>query len=401
MNRLGVLLATSAVALSAASHARAARAQESSSPVGFVQPQPPTPEQQAAQAFARGRQQYDGGQFDAALQSFREALELAPSPNARLYVGRSLRRLNRLAEAYNELRRTAQEADRRAATEPRYAATRETARDEASGLVSSVAFVTLVVSNAPSGAEVTVDGQRTGPAIWGSPLARAPGRARIEARAEGMQPIALDVELRAGADTRVRIPFVAEANLQNSVQIGFGEPANSGPTASGAQAVETVAVDRNALDASMGRRDRATNGSGAGPEAPRAEPRRSALVPLGGVMVGLGAAGVVTGVVFGVMAEERYQSLRRTCEAPGANCSGNADVQAQVNEGRMFDTITVASAVGGAALMAIGVGVLIGGTLQNEAYRGQQRTLAPSFARVRPILSPLRAGGWIGVGGQF
>lgn len=367
----------------------------------------PSPEQQAAEAFARGRQLYDAQQFDEALSNFRAAIDLAPSPNARLYVGRCYRRLGRLAEAYNELRRAAQEADRRAATEPRYAATRETAREEAATLVSSVAFVTLAVADAPAGAEVTIDGQRTGPAIWGSPLARAPGRAHIEARAEGMQRISLDVELTAGSDTRVRIPFTPD-NLQSAVQIGFNDPApNNGP-----RGVETVAVDRAALDASMGSRS-ASNGSNSGDGsaavggATMARPPSSAWVPVGGVSVALGLGGVVNGIVFAVLAENRYQSLRTQCGAVGNPCRTDPALQAQINEGRLFDTITTASIIGGAALTVVGMGMVIGGVLQNESMRAeqlqQQRSMSgPRFVRrVSPWISPSATTTLAGIGGVF
>jgi hypothetical protein len=362
-----------------------------------------SPEQQAAESFSRGRQLYDAEQFEEALANFRTAVELAPSPNARLYIGRCFRRLGRLAEAYNELRRAAQEADRRATTEPRYAATRETAREEAATLVSSVAFVTLAVVNAPAGAEVTIDGQRTGPALWSTPLARAPGRAHIEARAEGMQRIALDVELTAGCETRVRIPFSPD-NLQGAVQIGFNDPA----PANNAQGVETVAVDRAALDASMGSRSGSrAESSGSMPPTIEPRPANSAWVSVGGVTVALGLGGVVTGIVFAVLAENRFQSLRMQCSGVGNPCRTDADLQAQINEGRTFDTITTASIIGGAALTAVGMGMVIGGVLQNESIRAEQlqqqrlQNQRHFVLRATPTVSVSAGGAFVGVGGRF
>jgi hypothetical protein len=353
-------------------------------------------EQLAVQAFTRGRQQYDAAQFEEALASFREALERASSPNARLYVGRSLRRLGRLAEAYNELRRAAQEADNRARTEPRYATTRESAREEANALVGSVAFVTLTVINAPSGAVVTIDGQRTGPALWGTPLARTPGSAHVEARADGMQPVTLNVELRAGSDTRVRIPFAAVSteNLQGAVQIGFGDPA----APASAQGVETVDVDRSALDASMGSR---VMPAATTQPTTAARGASSAWVPVGGVAVAIGLGGVINGIVFAAFAEDRFQSLRRLCGV-GSDCRNDPSAQAQIAEGRQFDTISVASAVAGGALAVAGVAMVIGGVLQNESLRAaERRAVAPMFVRVRPAIVPMRSGATLSIGGAF
>jgi len=364
-----------------------------------------SPEQQAAESFSRGRQLYDAQRFEEALANFRTAVELAPSPNALLYIGRCYRRLGRLAEAYNELRRTAQEADRRAATEPRYTATRETAREEAATLVSSVAFVTLAVVNAPPGAEVSIDGQRTGPALWGTPLARAPGRAHLEARAEGMQRISLDVELTAGSETHVRIPFVPE-NLQGVVQIGFNDPA----PANNAQGVETVAVDRDALDASMGSRSAPRGGTSGAPIAPiapvAARAASSAWVLVGGVTVALGLGGVVNGIVFAVLAENRFQSLRTQCSGVGNPCRTDVDLQGQISEGRTFDTITTASIIGGAALTAVGMAMVIGGVLQNESMRAEQlqqrlQNQRQFVRHARPTFAVSASGAAIGVGGSF
>jgi hypothetical protein len=368
------------------------------------QPAPSNPSQESAPAqdasavFARGRAQYDQGQYADALVSFRQVLELAPSPNARLYLARTLRRSGQLADAYNEFRRAAQEADQRASTEPRYAATRDAARDEASTLVGSVAFVTMVVSEPPPGAEVRIGDQRTGPAIWGRPLARMPGRVVIETRAPGAQPTRVEVELIAGQDTRVRLPFVT-ANLENAVQIGFNA---AGGAASEERRVETAPVDRGALDASMGGRSSAGPRSvGAGPDAASGAPGPSAWVAVGGVSVGLGLAGVATGIAFTVLAGNRYAALRAQCDPVGSGCESDAAVRAQANEGRTFDTISAVSLAAGSVVTVAGVVMIIGGVLQNEANRAAAQLAAPMLVRVRPTLSPTRDGAQVGVGGVF
>ncbi|MBL8680106.1 MAG: tetratricopeptide repeat protein [Myxococcales bacterium] len=355
-----------------------------------------SPNADPAALFAEGRQRYDEGRFEEALGLFRRAIEAAPSPNARLYIGRSLRRLGRLAEAYNELRRTAQEANRRAATEPRYQSTRESARDEAAALVSSVAFVTLQVSNAPTGAEVTIDGQRTGPALWTQPLARMPGRAHIEARADGMQPITVDVDLRAGSETRVRIPF-AQANLEGAVQMGFAND----PPQGGSQGVETVAVDRRALDASMGERS-----GGAGPQmgptqTPPERPAPSAWVAVGATTLSLGVASSITGIVFAVLGSERFGTLSAQCNRVGSTCHTDAAVQRQVSEGRTFDLVASVTIAAGATATVAGVAMMLGGFAQNEANRSAATILAPAMVRVVPTGSVTTDGATVGVRGTF
>ncbi len=359
---------------------------------------PEREEADAATIFAEGRQRYDEGRFEQALVAFRRVLDVAPSPNARLYVGRSLRRLGRLAEAYNELRRAAQDANRRAATEPRYQVTRESAREEAATLVGSVAFVSLVVTGAPPGAEVMIDGQRTGPALWTQPLARMPARARIEARAEGMQPITIEVDLRAATETRVRIPF-APVSLEGAVQMGFANDSSS----TRAQGVETVAVDRQALDASMGERStRAPDASRpiAPPPAP-AQPASSAWVPVGGVAVGLGVASTVTGVVFAVLGNQRFGELSARCNQPGSMCHLDPAVQSRVNEGRTFDLVAAVTIAAGVTTAVAGAGMVLGGVLQNEANRSAAAVMAPVMVRVVPTATFGRDGLELGARGSF
>jgi hypothetical protein len=62
----------------------------------------------AAQArFDAGRQRFERAEWEGALEEFRASLELYRSPNTRLYIGLCLLRLDRVADAFNELTRTA------------------------------------------------------------------------------------------------------------------------------------------------------------------------------------------------------------------------------------------------------------------------------------------------------
>ncbi len=360
-------------------------------------PSPPDPAQDSAALFAQGRAAYDAGRFEEAIPIFRAVLEQVASPNARLYLARSLRRTGRLADAYNEFRRAAQEADQRARTEARYADTRESAREEAALIVGSVAFVTLLVPQAPPGASVVIDGQRTGPAIWGRPLARPPGRVRIEAGAPGMTPVNLEVELLAGQDTRVRIPF-ATASLENAVQMDFGGP--NAPRE--AEQVQTAPVDRAALDESMGARRRQP-----APVTPRrVDPieaqgeRPSAWVPIGGVSLGVGVAGLATGITFAILGNERYATLRAMCDAPGVRCDLDPMVPPQVATGQMYDAVATAGIAAGSVLTVTGIAMLIGGVLQNEAMAAGSRLVQPPLVGLRPQWSP-RGGFGLALGGVF
>ncbi len=56
----------------------------------------------AQQRFDRGFELFDRRDFATAITEFRASLELAPSPNTRLYVGLCLLQTGALAEAHAE-----------------------------------------------------------------------------------------------------------------------------------------------------------------------------------------------------------------------------------------------------------------------------------------------------------
>ena len=70
----------------------------------------PVQREQAQTHFLKGKASFDRNDLPGALEEFRASLEIVASPNARLYVARTLREMGRLVEAYAEFGRTAAEA---------------------------------------------------------------------------------------------------------------------------------------------------------------------------------------------------------------------------------------------------------------------------------------------------
>ena len=77
--------------------------------------------------YTAGRESYRLGLYGRALEEFERSLALAPSPNTRLYIARSLRELGRWAEANEQYAATVKEAEQRGG---RYTATRDAATVE-------------------------------------------------------------------------------------------------------------------------------------------------------------------------------------------------------------------------------------------------------------------------------
>src|SRR5215470_14218306 len=77
----------------------------------------------ALDKFKQAQKKFEKKEYEAALELARAALEITGSPNARLYVARSLRELGHLDEAYDEMQRTHREALEAAKKDPKYEAT--------------------------------------------------------------------------------------------------------------------------------------------------------------------------------------------------------------------------------------------------------------------------------------
>jgi len=144
----GILLALLAVA--GAAHAKPGEPADRGKPAAESD--------QGATAFTEGRKRFKAGQYAEALPLFEQAFQASHSPNARLYLARTLRALDRLTEAYTELQATLDEARARAESEPRYVETRDASAAELALLEPKVGKLTVVLSGPTAGAEVRIDG---------------------------------------------------------------------------------------------------------------------------------------------------------------------------------------------------------------------------------------------------
>jgi hypothetical protein len=323
-------------------------------------------EAQAQLRFARGRELFLARSYEQALAEFRAANALVASPNTRLYIARCLRELGRFAEAYVEFLRAAGEASDRATSEPRYAATRDTARTEASALTSRFGRLTVRVPHPPEGVSVTVGGAAVPSAGWDVPTPVDPGTVEIVATAPGRQAFRERVEVRAGQDVETTIELPIDPNA--TVPVATPAPAPL-PAPEGRAPAPSVPVP----------------------------PRTERVVTGGGVRVagffvaGVGVAGAVGFGIFGTLAQNRYDDLRSYCGGP---C--DPSLASQIDEGERYALLAnVSLGVGIAGLVAGAVMIAVGGPTEQER---------PVATRTQPALwgAPLAGqGGVVGVRGAF
>jgi hypothetical protein len=154
--------------------------------------------EQANARFLKGKALFDRNDFAGALDHFRASVDIVASPNARLYIARTLREMGRLVDAYAEFARTAAEAKEHAREDGRYGKAAEAALAERESIAPQLGFVLLNIKNASAATAVTVAGSPLLRAGWAEPVPVMPGDVQVEAVTPGIVPIRKTLIVRAG-----------------------------------------------------------------------------------------------------------------------------------------------------------------------------------------------------------
>lgn len=282
------------------------------------------------------------GKCDEALPVFREVHFATESPNARLYIARCLQKQGDLPAAYNEMKATVADATKRAATEPKYAETRDAAAAELAILEPKIGRIVVAVAEAPEGVTAEVDGA---PVPVGIPFAVPIGTLTVVVDAPGHPSVTREADIAAGKTTTVALTF------------GATEAAPKPP-----------------------------------PEEPE-EPETTApfltdVRIVGMVIAGLGVAGMVVFAVTGSMAKSEFDELSTLCN--DSTCP--ASEAERVADGRTLTTVAnVSVGVGGVALLVGAAMIIFGGD------DGESEAPDTTAITVRPVVGP----GYLGLTGTF
>lgn len=271
---------------------------------------------------------YESGQFDAARDLFHRANELYPAPALMLWEARSLEKLGRLVEA-EDLYVTVQHYKLHADDND---VARNAIRDagiEAEQLRKRIPTVTVqlrgVDPSSPS-VEVKLNGKRLHTALIGFPVPVDTGERSVALLVGGRELRSQTLTLREGERTTVEFD-ASSAATQSPVAAATRQEAAPTPS-------DKTPIQGDAL--------------------PSARPWYSQRT-LGWACVGLGIAGIGTGVTAGLVATKHRDALE-------GNCSGNAcppSARDDLDDFRRYRTIsTIGYTVGGVALAA-GLTVLL------------------------------------------
>lgn len=160
--------------------------------------------EQAQALFAKGKKAYDENRLPEALESFKGSIEIVQSPNARLYVARTLREMGRLVEAYAEFGRTMAEAKEHEHEDGRYGKAAQAAEAERNELAKKLGFVRLGIRGANDDAKLTVGGAEVVRAGWVEPIPVMPGNVDIVLN-QGTTPVTKQAKVSAGQTVDVTL----------------------------------------------------------------------------------------------------------------------------------------------------------------------------------------------------
>ena len=135
----------------------------------------PVEKKEASKTFKVAKQAFDDRRLDEALAGFRASYAVVASPNAQLMIAATLAELGRNAESYQLLDSVIANADAAAATNEKYKATAQSARDRQAETRAKVGFVTLVNHEKIGDASVTFNGREITSDRWSKAVAVDPG----------------------------------------------------------------------------------------------------------------------------------------------------------------------------------------------------------------------------------
>ncbi len=290
----------------------------------------------ALEAFRAAQSRYEAKDYPGALESAKKALELSGSPNARLYVGRSLRELGRLAEAHFELERTLREARDLAEKDDKYAATRDAAAAEVALLDQKVGKVIVALVDAPAGTRVTLNGTPLDPSRLGKPVAVVPGDLLIRAQPDGGVVTEKSVEMKAGETQTVTMVLETHGSTESDAPPPVVESQSDAPTD---------------------------------------QPKGGTLRTIGFVTAGVGVAGIAVFAIAGSMSSSKFKQVEDDCG--GKRCT-DPKYGDTIDSGKRLETIAnVGLVVGGVGLLAGGAIILFGGPKSTEKTGSASVSIAP------------------------
>lgn len=311
--------------------------------------------EEAKRLYAEARRLRDEGKLAEAVDRFKRAHDLAPTPVTRLELARALEAQGKLVEAFALASTVASMPPTPTETQKSKAA-----RDDAIGVADSLARripkVAITISPAGGETEVAIDGRVVGKELLTGDVPVDPGEHRATARR---------------GERSAELTFRVGEAERRAVELTFPEPVPE-PVAPPVQSPPPPAATAPVAPAPS-----------AAPIAAPAREQRRGLTPLVPIAFGVAGVGAATGLVTGLVALAQASSLETNC--PNGKCPPAYHGDLATHQA-VATTSTVAFVVAGAAAAIGGVAWLLD---PRDPPRAARRASNPSTApaiRVAPVL---------------
>jgi hypothetical protein len=274
------------------------------------------PQKKDAQAkFEKAMKEYEAKRLDKALEAFRDSYNTVASPNSHYMVARTLRDLGKLSEAAAEYQGVIDEAK----ADQRYAETLASANSEFEELKARLAFVTVQLQGAPDDATVEMGGTVLDKAKLGTPIIVEPGDITVRVRS-------------------------SKGDMEKSVAAAGGK-------------TETVLFDLTTLAPPPVAAPPSDSGQ------VEVDTKKFGLKQWAYVAGGVGAAGLLTFGVFGLMNNAKHSSLEDAC--PGGHCP--PEKSGDIDSGKTYQTVANVGLVVGIVGVGTGAALYVLGSKKKPA----------------------------------
>lgn len=290
------------------------------------------PEEDAARIFDEGRALYDEGKFQQALGKFESTLALKDSPNARLYLARTLHELDRPVEAYQQMVRTKQQSE--AMDDAKYVHTRDIAAARLAIIEKEIGRVIVVPSDVGQPIQLSVAGREIPKEQIGKIVPVEPGKVAVVATKPDGDVIRKELQVAAGA--LVTVPL----------DLGTDSPPAPAPTTS------------TPADASP-----ATPPTPEGPAPDDGEPGLGALTTTGIVLASVGVVGMGVFGVAGALALDKHSGISDEC---GGIACPEERYNDDIDEGQTLQLVANVGFGVGIGGLAVGTALIVIGSLTGD-----------------------------------
>jgi hypothetical protein len=301
----------------------------------------PAQREEAEKHFKAAAKDFEARKYEPALAEYRASFAVVESPNSQLMIARCLKELKRFDEAYREYEASIALSETAAQKDKKYTEAAKAARDELSAVRSQIALVSVTLKGAPSGSQITVNDRAVSQDDLQKPLVFAPGTVKISATTPAGERAEQVIEVAPGGEARVELDLTAAT------------PAAPAPAPPVAYEPEATADD----------------GSG--------------LRTMAYIAGGVGAAGIITFTVFGILNNSTFSDLEESC--PNNQCpDGRED---DIDTGRNYQLFANIGLAVGVVGLGVGAGLYFLSSGQQETARAQKGithvSVGPGYVGVR------------------